>query len=168
MTCTVLILHLWPLTCDLPFVPAATKSKCMGQENKWNDQHCQNVFGVRTNSLKQYPTIRNNDLIEECFVALFLSFGQWDIFLSSFIGPLSPAISIREELWQWEIYFLSRLKLFCSLCTLAVYYGCKIKFSLPLFPNIFFFSLLYVIVQICPSTEKGFITINYYILNILL
>ena len=113
-----------PLTCDLPFVPAATKSKCMGQENKWNDQHCQNVFGVRTNSLKQYPTwiIRNNGLIEECFVALItLSFGQWDIFLSSFIGPLSPAISIREELWQWEIYFLSRLKLFCSLCTLAVY-----------------------------------------------
>ena len=112
--CCLFTVTRWPVfypalvtcaSCDLPFIPAAAKSKCMGQENKWNDQHCwcSNKFSKTV----QYETMA----IEKCFVALFLSFGQWDIFLSSFIGPLLPAISIRKELWQWEICFLSRLKL---------------------------------------------------------
>ena len=58
-----------------------------------------------------------------------------------------------------NLFFKSTETDICSLCTLAVYYGCKIKFSLALFP----FFLYYVIVQICPLWEKGFITINYYI-----
>ena len=55
----------------LPFVPAAAKSKCMGQENKWNDQHCQNVLVFE--QILQSSTIRNNGLIEKCFVGYFLA-----------------------------------------------------------------------------------------------
>ena len=126
-------------------------------QNKWNDQHCQNVLVFE--QILQSSTIRNNGLIEKCFVGYFLALVSGTFFYH----PLQDHFSLPSASGKNCDNGKSTETDICSLCTLAVHYGCKIENSLFHYFQTFSFFLYYVIVQICPSREKGFITINYYI-----
>ena len=157
------------MTCDLPFIPAAAKSKCMGQENKWNDQHCQNVLVFE--QILQSSTIRNNGYrgMFCCTISWLWSVGHFSVIL---YRTTSPCHQHQERIvTMGNLCFKLAETDICSLFTLAVYLWLQKKILSSIISRHFlFFFIMSLHVQIRPSRDKGFITINYYFqeLNILL